>query len=88
MTKSNKQDELAEAFLEWADEDPDDRVLFIVSGCCGHANLVRVGNERKLLRALIATILDDDDTQEFLFAALDGEETVQEAKRNIFKGKN
>lgn len=81
------EDELIEALHDWADEDPDDRVLFIVSGCCGHANLVLRGNERNLLRALIAAIIHEDDAQELLFAALDGAQTIKETKSIIFKEK-
>lgn len=77
--------ELIEALQDWAKEDLDGRALFIVSGSCGYANLVCSGNERNLLRALIATILDDDNTQELLIAALDGAKTIKETKSILFK---
>jgi hypothetical protein len=61
MTKSNKQDELAEALLEWAEEDEENRSVMLFA--CDEENVRKTyhGSGENLVLSLANALLEDEE---------------------------
>lgn len=59
MTMSNKQDELAEALLEWAKEDEENRSVLMLAGDESGTRLVYNGGGINLANVLANAMLQD-----------------------------
>lgn len=61
MTKSNKQDELAEALLEWAAEDEENRSVLLIA--CDEENVRKTyhGSGENLVLSLANALLEDEE---------------------------
>lgn len=59
MTKNNKQDELAEALLSWAEEDEENRSLLVLADDKRGTRLVYNGGGINLANALANAMLQD-----------------------------
>lgn len=60
MTKSNKQDELAEALLEWAKEDEENRSVLLLAGDEDNTRLAYNGTNRNLVTDLAIFMRKDE----------------------------
>lgn len=61
MTKSNKQDELAEALLEWAKEDENNRSVILIAGDEENIRKTYFGSGSDLVESLARAMLDDEE---------------------------
>lgn len=59
MTKSNKQDELSEALLRWAEEDEGNRSVLVLADDESGTRLVYNGSGANLANALANAMLQD-----------------------------
>lgn len=64
MTKSNKQDELAEALLRWAEEDVENRSVLVLADDESGTRLVYNGTELNLVAALAVSMRKDDNIRQ------------------------
>lgn len=60
MTKSNKQDELAEALLKWAEEDAENRSVMLISGDEESVRKTYHGSSDNLVLVLANAMLKDE----------------------------
>lgn len=60
MTKSNKQDELAEALLRWADEDVENRSVLVLVDDESGTRLAYDGTGTNLANILANAMLQDE----------------------------
>ena len=58
--KNNKQDELAEALLRWADEDEDNRSVLVLAGDEENTRLAYHGTNRNLVTDLAIFMRKDE----------------------------
>lgn len=61
MTKNNKLEELAEALLEWAKEDEENRSVMLIAGDEKNVRNAYRGSRRNLIVYLANTMLKDKD---------------------------
>ncbi len=61
MTKSNKQDELAEALLRWADKDEDNRSVMLIASDEENIRKTYFGRGSNLVESLARAMLDDEE---------------------------
>lgn len=61
MMKNNKQDELAEALLEWAKEDADNRSVMLIAGDEENIRKTYFGSGSDLVESLVRAMLDDEE---------------------------
>lgn len=59
MTKSNKQDELAEALLRWAEEDEDNRSVMLIAGDEESVRNTYYGSRGNLVESLAEAMRTD-----------------------------
>lgn len=59
-TKNNKQDELAEALLEWAKEDEENRSVLVLAGDEDNTRLAYNGTNRNLVTDLAIFMRKDE----------------------------
>lgn len=59
MTKSNKQDELTEALLMWAEEDEDNRSVLVLVSDEGNTSLAYNGTKQNLVTELAVLMHND-----------------------------
>lgn len=59
MTKNNKQDELSEALLRWAEEDEENRSVLVLADDESGTRLVYNGSGANLANALANAMLQD-----------------------------
>lgn len=60
MTTNNKQDELAEALLEWAKEDEENRSVLVLAGDEDNTRLAYNGTNRNLVTDLAIFMRKDE----------------------------
>lgn len=70
MTKNNKMDELAEAFLKWAEEDEDNRSVLLIVADEEGATKVCCGKRGNLVAALAEFVHTDEDLRGVCVRAL------------------
>lgn len=70
MTKSNKQDELAEALLEWAEEDEDNRSVMLIAGDEESVRNAYRGSRHNLVVSLVNVLLKDKELRSMCARAL------------------
>ena len=70
MTKSNKQDELAEALLRWAEEDVDSRCLLIIAGDEESVRKTYHGSRGNLVESLAEAMIADKELRSVCASAL------------------
>ena len=61
MTKNNKQDELAEALLRWADKDEDNRSVMLIASDEENIRKTYFGRGSNLVESLARAMLDDEE---------------------------
>ena len=61
MTKNNKQDELAEALLEWAKEDDENRSVLLLAGDEENIRKTYHGSGSNLVESLVNAMRDDKE---------------------------
>lgn len=59
--KSNKQDELAEALLEWAKEDEENRSVLLLAGDEENIRKTYFGSGSDLVESLARAMRDDEE---------------------------
>ena len=61
MTKSNKQDELADALLKWADEDEENRSVMLIAGDEESVRKTYHGSRGNLVESLAEAMIADKE---------------------------
>lgn len=61
MTKSNKQDELAEALLRWAKEDEENRSVLLLAGDEENIRKTYFGRGSDLVESLVKAMRTDNE---------------------------
>lgn len=61
MTKSKKQDELAEALFGWVEEDEDNRSVILIAGDEENIRKTYFGSGSDLVESLARAMLDDEE---------------------------
>lgn len=61
MMKNNKQDELAEALLEWAKEDEDNRSVILLAGDEENIRKTYFGSGSNLVESLVKAMRTDNE---------------------------
>lgn len=70
MTKSNKQDEWAEALLKWAEEDAENRSVMLISGDEESVRKTYHGSSDNLVLVLANAMLKDKKLRSMCARAL------------------
>lgn len=70
MTKSNKQDELAEALLKWAEEDEDNRCVILIAGDEESVRKTYHGSRGNLVESLAEAMVADKELRSVCASAL------------------
>ena len=70
MTKSNKQDELADALLKWADEDEENRSVMLIAGDEESVRKTYHGSRGNLVESLAEAMIADKELRSVCASAL------------------
>lgn len=70
MTKNNKLEELAEALLEWAKEDEENRSVMLIAGDEKNVRNAYRGSRRNLIVSLANAMLKDKNLRSMCAEAL------------------
>lgn len=70
MTKNNKQDELAEALLKWAEEDEDNRSVMLIAGDEESVRNTYYGSRGNLIESLAEAMRTDKELRSLCANAL------------------